>query len=431
MPGSILGMFKASDFTAGNRPNDWRSRYLFLEPNGMAPLTALTSRMRSESASDQEFKWQTKSYQSQTAAVTGRFTDTGLSVAYTSGGVKGDTLYMRMAEASAEHFRSQHEVLLRDASHLDVDVRAKVTTVVRNGASSYIGVKLLEADDNGAATDLSDCDTAIVIGNINPEGGALPDAITYNPVEWVNYVQTFRTPLDITRIARRTQIRGGNEYAEKKRESFQYHMKEIELGLVWGIKTKELGSNGAYEYTTQGLVDMIRENVPLNTSDYSRDSNFSGQNWITGGRKFLNTYFERMVREGGQTRLVFCGTGALLGIDELANVHGYQKLEPMQIEFGLRVTQWVMPVGTFYLYTHPLFSQQDTMRNSMLVCSMEDMIYKHIDDTDFYECPEKQVSTNGQRLDKTVEEWLTDCGVEIHFPSKFGFLQGVGLDNVV
>ncbi len=39
-----------NSFVAGERPLDWRTGILLLYPNGMAPLTALTSQMKKNTA---------------------------------------------------------------------------------------------------------------------------------------------------------------------------------------------------------------------------------------------------------------------------------------------------------------------------------------------------------------------------------------------
>lgn len=91
------------------------------------------------------------------ASVTGVYTDSGLSVAYTSGGVEDDDLYIKMAQADAAKFRKNQTVVLRVSSDYDTDVVATVVLTTLNGASSYVRVNLEEDDDNSSLTDLSDC----------------------------------------------------------------------------------------------------------------------------------------------------------------------------------------------------------------------------------------------------------------------------------
>ena len=45
---AILGLRGSGDFTADERPKNWREMILYLNPNGEAPLTAFASLLKSE-----------------------------------------------------------------------------------------------------------------------------------------------------------------------------------------------------------------------------------------------------------------------------------------------------------------------------------------------------------------------------------------------
>ena len=179
---AFLGMRGTGDFTvSGQRPKNWREMILYLYPNGDAPLTAILAKMASEKVDDPEFNWFTKTLSQQAGAITGIYTNSTLVTAYVSGGVKGDTLYVKMAEADLADFRIGHQVLLRSTTDITVDKNAKVTGRTAAGASSYLTVVLLEAD-NASGADLSDANRVLVVGNINSEGAGMPTSISYDPV---------------------------------------------------------------------------------------------------------------------------------------------------------------------------------------------------------------------------------------------------------
>lgn len=50
----FLGMRGTGDWVVDQRPKNWREQILYLYPNGMAPLTALLSKMKSEKVDDPE-----------------------------------------------------------------------------------------------------------------------------------------------------------------------------------------------------------------------------------------------------------------------------------------------------------------------------------------------------------------------------------------
>lgn len=432
---AFLGMRGNGDWVTDQRPKSYRESILFLYPNGMVPLTAILAKLKSQSVDDPEFNWWTKSLATQAAAITGVYTDAALSSAYTSGGVVGSILYIKMAAASVAEFRIGHQVLLRDASDFTVDVNAKVTGKQTAGAASYVQVKLLEADDNSLYShDLSDADRILIIGNINEEGAAMPNAIAYDPVKLYNYTQIFRTPLSITRTARKTKLRTGDQYKEAKREALELHSIEMEKAFLFGQKLETTGSDGKPERTTQGIINCLRENVPANISDFSLDATYDGKAWLDdgGGEAWLDAYLELVFRYGSGDKLALCGSGALMGMNKLAKAGSHFTLTPSTKSYGIKVLEWVTPFGTINMKTHPLFSLEPSLRNSMLILEPANLSYRYIDDTQFYaEGAAKQAApgTNSGRRDGTVEEFLTEAGLEMHHPSTMMFLNGLGRDN--
>jgi hypothetical protein len=434
----FLGMRGTGDWATDQRPNNWRETILRLYPNGMAPLTALMSKMGSEKVDDPQFYWWTKKLATQSATITAGeiYTDVALSAAAGDTGVAGDTKYVKMTAANVTQFRVGHQVLLRDASDYTVDVNCIVTAVQENGASSYIAVKLLEDDDNSTLGGISDVDTVLIIGNINAEGAAMPEAVSYDPLKWNNYTQIFRTPLEITRTARKTRLRTGDAYTELKREALEMHSIEMEKAFMWGIATENTGSNGKPERTTMGLVPAINgAGTPAGGTSgtvnaYDLNTDYSGQTWLAGGEDWLDEQLEIMFRYGQRDKLAFCGSGALLGINRLVKNVGQYTFTPATKSYGIKVVEWTTAFGTINLMTHPLFSYDATTRNSMVIFEPKNLKYRFIDDTSFYKEGEKQ-NTGYTRVDGTKEEFLTECGLEYHHPAGWGYLNGVGDDNAL
>ena len=427
----FLGMRGTGDWATDQRPKNWREVILYEYPNGSAPLTAIMSKLGSEKVDDPEFNWWTKTLPTQAADITGKYTDAAMTSAYASGGVAGSVLYIKCSEADAGHFRAGHQVLLRDVSDYDVDVNAKVLAVQKNGASSCITVKLLETDTATAQShNLSDADRILVIGNLNAEGATMPEAVAYDPTKIYNYTQIFRTPLDITRTARRTKLRTGDAYKEAKRECLELHSIEMEKAFIWGVMTENIGSNGKPERTTRGLVNIIKTYASANVNDYRLNTTYSGDTWVSSGEDWMDYYLELIFRYGKGQKLCLAGSGALLGLNKLAKTYGQYTFTPQTKSYGIQVVEWVTPFGTISIKTHPLFSYEEANRYSMVIYEPENLKSRIIDDTSFYAEGEKQ-NTGYTRRDGTNEEYLTEIGLEFHFPSGWGYLNGVGQDNIV
>jgi hypothetical protein len=293
-------------------------------------------------------------------------------------------------------------------------------------------VRLLEDDDNSPTTDLTTCDTFKIIGNINPEGGEMPDAIALNPSKVYNYTQIFRTPLSITRTARKTRLRTGDQYQKAKSEALEMHSWEMELAFLWGIRTENIGDNGKPERTTMGVINFIRQYAAANCDDYTLNATYAGQDWEVGGEEWLKAMLEQIFRYGAEEKLCLCGSGFLLGVDALASYNGYLNIAPGAKTYGMQIRQWVTPFGTIHMKTHPLFSYDATTRNMGVLLEPKEMTYKYIDDTAFYGETSAKTHPEGygnRRLDGTNEEYLTECGLEFGLPQKCAVLNGVGLDN--
>jgi len=431
----FLGMRGNGDWVDGQRPKNWRQKILKLYPNGQAPLTAMLSMMGSSRVDDPEFNWWTQAMSAVGGAVAGIFTTAALDTAYAGGGVAGDTVFVHVTDSSVfSRVRQGHQILLRDASDYRVDVNGKITNVVRGADYEVYSVKLLEADDNSADHDLSNCDTFKIIGNINPEGGEMPDAISLDPTKVYNYTQIFRTPLSITRTARKTRLRTGDQYQKAKAEALEMHSWEMELAFFWGIRTENIGDNGKPERTTMGAINFIRQYAAANCDDFTLNTDFAGQTWAAGGEAWFKAMLEQIFRYGADQKMAFVGSGALLGIDALAMAGGQVNLVPGAKTYGMQVREWVTPFGSIYMKTHPLFSYDVTTRNMMVILEPKELGYKYIDDTDFYGESSAKTHPEGygqRRIDGTNEEWLTECGLEFGLPQKCAVLNGFNQANTL
>lgn len=429
----FLGMRGTEDWGTDVRPKNWREMILYLYPNGQAPLTAMLAKLSSEKTNDPEFNWWTQTLASVSVSITNVYTDVALSSAYGGSGVEGDTLYVKMDQDDAKKFREGHEVLFRYSSDSTLDCVGKVTSRTLNGDNSFISVRLLEDDDNSSqGNDISNADKLLLIGNINSEGAEMPEAISLDPQKFYNLTQIWRTPLSITRTARKTRLRTGDAYQKAKREALEMHSIEMEMSLLFSIRTEKTGANGMPERTTMGLIPAIRSESPANISDYRLEDDYAGDSWLDSGEEWLDNFFERLSRYGSGLDgiLAFCGSGAVLGINRLAKSGGQIQLQPTTTSYGLKVNTWTTPFGDIALKQHPLFNHESTLRNAIMLLKPTNLKQRIIDDTDFYAEGEKQ-NTGHNRIDGTKEEYLTEMGLEYHHPETMGMLYGVGQDNTL
>jgi len=434
----FLGMRGTGDWTDSDmRPKNWRQKIFQLYPNGAMPLTAIMSMLSEESTDDPQYYWWNQDFPSQGGDITAGevYTNVGLSSAYASGGVAGQTVYVKMAEAVCKEFRAGHTAILLDQSDYSMTVIGIITTRVLAGASSYVGFKLIEADDNsyGAANTMANADRILIIGNANEEGAEMPDAIAYDPVKLYNYTQIFRTPLEITRTAKKTRLRTGDAYKKAKREALEMHGIEIEKAMIFGERYESTGDGGKPIRLTRGLLRSITTKsamVTPGTYDFSAATAYSGKTWVESGEDWLDDMCEDLFKYGATERFGLSGSGAIKGINRLVKNLGQYVFTTQTKSYGIKVTEWVTPYGTIYLKSHPLFSHEASFNNTITLFEPKNLVYRYVDDT-FFKRDDGERKGGQTNRDGTKDEYLTECGMEQHNEKAHMFLAGVGEDNAL
>jgi len=425
-----LGLRGTGSWVDGQMPRNFRDGILFLYPNGMAPLTAMLAKLKSSKTDNPKFEWfeQTLPVQGGSFTATDVYEDAAFSDnTWGATAAAGTLCHVKVAAAVAQEFRIGHIAMLRDASDVSADIRGKVTDVNLNGASSRISIRLLEA---ATAAKLAAHDYVCVIGNSNPEGGVIPDTISYDPNALYNYTQIFRTPMEITRTASLTRLRTGDAKKEMMRQALELHSIEMEKAFWFGLRSLGTGSNGQPERTTGGIIKWIQDNASTNCFNFYTDSDYDQKTWVAagGGMDWLNESLEQVFRYGRPEKLAFCGSGALLGIQRLAETFGSINIIPGQTKWGINVRTWETPFGTIHLKTHPLFSYNAMDRNRIVLIESENLVERYITQTKLKKDNGEDVA-GWQAIDGTKQEYLTETGLEIHHAHTFAILDGVGLDN--
>lgn len=436
MATTYSGLRSTEDVLSDQIPESWRGMILLQDPNGDTPLTAMSSLMKNEKIDSYKHNWWEK--QTQTRYVsTSLFTnvDLGVGNAASGGEAAGTVLYAKVAQADAGHFRPRHQVRLIDESNPSSMVNAIVIGEPQlNGASSYVPVQTLEADDNtllAGTTCLDNCDKIQVSGSVNPQGSGMPVPVGYAPTQYENVTQIFSNSLVLTRTLMQTKLRTGDAYQEAKREALHYHMLDMEMAFLWGVKKESYGTNQQPQNTTMGLIEFIRTYGSSNVSDYRYDSEYNNTTWAVGGQSWMEDLFEQVFRYGSDRRLVLCGGGALRGVNKLAQTYGDISIEPGQTDFGLSVRTWHTPFGTLDFKVHPLMNHTDADRYSAIIIEPGNLKYLYLQDTMFKQDKtyDNNDSSNGNAVDGKAELWLSEAMLEMNFPNTCGYLMGIGQDN--
>ena len=428
----VSGLFGTQDWQADQDPEHWDTVIAMYGPKGTAPLQAIFAAMGSASIASKDINWFERITATMRGAITGIYTTPTLAVAYTSGGVSGTQLHVKMSADDAAQIRAGQLLLLRDASISINDHVVLVTAITKDGANSFATTTLLETDNNGSteSVDISDADVFMIIGNANAEGGSTPANLSRIPTKFENQTEIFWEPLRLTNTALVTDLRTDpGTLAEKQAETFERYMIQKEWANIFGVQSTTYDADGEEIRTMDGILTAIRANTS-NLFDYRRDTDYSGDSWKQSGYDFLQANLEVLGRRGTNRKVAFCGGISLLGMTQLAETYGDIQLNPRSTEFGLDVVTWITPGFTIDLVRHPLFVQEATLRHAMLVLEPQYLKRKVLRPTKYLVDPNRDRGGEGA-IDGIVEGWREECTLKYENIDSMGFFSGVGNANAV
>jgi hypothetical protein len=400
---AIQGLRHTGNFAANERPENWREGLLMLYPNSAeaakAPLTALTSAMKTRSVNDPVFHWWEKELDDRRIALAADLTtsNTTITVASRASTLKeGDVL---MAEQTGEIMW----VTQNPTSDTEI-------IVARGIGNSGTGVVL---DYDGANINYN----LLVVGSAYEEGSMAPSGINFDPTERSNYTQIFRNTLEMTRTASKTKLRTTDQVKEAKRETLELVGIDMERAFWFG-KKHATTKNGKPARFTAGVRDQINSLAPSNIKTWSGAITMD----------LLEAEFLNIFKYGSSEKMMIGGNRALLTIGQVLRKNADWQITSGEKEFGMKVTRITSPFGELVFLAHPLFTQSGGgadiattgsypgLSASAAILDMAQIGYVHLEGDDLrYEA---DLKSNG--LDGMKSGYIAECGVELfHAKSHF------------
>jgi hypothetical protein len=462
MAAYILGLTSAESYDT-HRPKSVRRKVFHMYPNGAAPLTGLLTLLKEESTDDPEYKWYEDRYEERKSisavisttvcfyktvvisTATWTTADGDLTMAVATTGAA--TIYgVKVADATM--FRARN--VIRFKPYLAAAAYGEAIGVIVEGGvdetNNRIAFRCIKtttaidydhANNTGISVD--------VIGSAYAEGSLdVSDDQTSYPVQFSNYTQIFRKPFKMTGTAARTALwyDKSGPYKEKSKKASLDHMTDIERTFIFGEKTLFTGNgNDEPERTMGGVLWYLREYEKVNstyrggsclvatlpTDENKRIIDFGAYTTQVGYLtvRRLNDLYERWFRKTNDTvreKLLLCGNGFLNYVNQL--YFGSAALNsnlPMTSTFGMDVQAHRTPFGTVYYKTHPLFTQNSVLNYSALGCDVHLAKYTYMEGRDTTLLKKREPNDADYRKD----EWLTECGLELHFPEAHMFFTGI------
>lgn len=392
---AIQGLRDTSNFVADQRPKNYREGIMLLYPNGSAPLTALTSMMKTRRVDDPEFYWWEKEMDNRRVALAANIASTvqptiqvaskALSI------VEGDIL---MVEQTKE--------LLYVTQDPGSDTVIPVTRGFAGSTAATVTYNAAGINPN-----------IVIVGNAFEEGSLAPTGVNFDPNKAYNYTQIFRKTLEITRTAAKTRLRTGDAVKEAKRECLEILSNDLERAFWMGKK-----------------VSTVRNGKPLHTMD-GVDTFIAVQNQFTANgagatMEDLEGWMKSFFDYGSSEKMGFCGNRALLTLNQIVRKNTTWQIVSGLKEAGMNVSRLICPFGELVLKTHPLWNQMAggttggtayAGRESQLtVLDMSALTYVTFMDDDI----KYQADLQQNGLDGMQSGYIGEVSLEVHFPKAHG-----------
>lgn len=392
---ALPGMKSTADFSADERPRNWREAILRLAPRNQATLFSLTAMMKSERTTFPEFTWWEEPLFMYTFTLSGDITAGDTTIPLVSGGLRlkpGDTL---KSGATGEVLRV-----------ISVVSDTSITVERARGAGGTPAGTAAAIDTPVGGSGTADA-TLIFIGSAYREGAPRSVGTSTAPTKKYNYTQIFRDPVEITRTAQQsTGFLGGDPFANDKQRTAHKHALGIERALWFSSRYETLESGQPIRYTG-GITDFIPAANIYDAGGTLQMSELLGQ-------------FENIFKFGSGEKVAFGSVRLMTLIAQLVNLNGGIQLEPGGTkEYGIDTRRIFTPAGTLRFVEHPAFSATPYLQNDLFVLDTENLRYRHLQDTTYL----RNRQENG--VDGKADEFLTEAGLEVQHGTTHYWLRNV------
>jgi uncharacterized protein DUF5309 len=295
-------------------------------PMGDAPLFALTSMMRTETAVQFQHGYFSKSmiFPSVVLSAQAAATDTLLNVGSTANIIPG--MLLRPDGASTE---------LMLVLGVIGTTQLQVQRGVGNVAPAIIPISTL----------------CIQVGNANEEASSRPLAVSIQTVLQNNYTQIFRNTWAVSGTAEQTRmIVGEGNVGESKMDCAALHSSDIEKGIIWGQKFLGMRNNQLF-HTMDGVLSIVGAQAGANVVTLGATTTFTQLE--TAIDPVFNVRTDQMV---GNERVMFVGGVARRVLNNIFRLNSSYFVEDGQTSYGLQFSTAKLTRGVIRIVEHPLLN---------------------------------------------------------------------------
>ena len=383
----IAGLRGTGDWSTDERPKDFRESILFYNPNGTAPIFALTGKAGKKTVTDPQFFWWSEPNTLWRGLTSGAMlsTDTTVTLAAStdptnttpgnlwSAGThlkQGDLLYIEPATDGPQFGQGFQEIVQVDTVLSDTQF-----TILRGAGGT-------------TAAAIPSGNFLSLIGSAFAEGTGAPRAVTRNPIKYTNFTQIFKDTYELTGTVTETFARTGDPWSNDKKRKMFDHARAIEEAILYGVPSESVGANGKPMRTMGGLRQFFPgSTVAANTVGPSNTTV-----WQIGGTAGSNTpptpttvfslldaiepVFD-IDTEGGDTRIAFMGNQAVVELNKVLQSSTNLRINfSQEIKiYGLDFKELILPRGRLLIRSHPLLSRHPLYKKSGFILDFASVKY--------------------------------------------------------
>ena len=398
---AIAGLRGTGDLGPDERPKDFREGILWFNPNGEAPIFALSARAGKRVVKDPEFGWWNEGnalvrLRVSVAAVasdTLLTVDTADPTDTTLGANYGTATHLKPGDIlMVEPLTSASESALFAPEMVEVDnVLSDTQLTVKRGAGGSTPGNIAQ---NAYVT---------LIGSAYAEGTGAPKPVARNPIKFYNYTQIFKNTYELTGTLDKTKLRTGDAWSNDKKRKGYDHSRDIELSILFGRRSETVGENGKPKRTMGGLRTFIpAANTTIFATATTPDSLIDAVapvfDYNTGA---------------GDTRIMFVGNQAAIELGKIfnaaTNIH-INASERVKV-YGIGFQEVLLPQGRLLIKTHPLMSRHGIYKKSAFVIDFEALKWAPLEGRD------TKARDDVQAEDEDVRRgyYMTEAGIEVGY----------------
>lgn len=246
-----------------------------------------------------------------------------------------------------------------------------------------------------AAASIADDAILMVLGDANREGASLPTAITREPVEKVNYTQTFREPVSLTETEAATDLYPeGGDMKTKREIALQVHKRKIERAFLFGEPKEDTSTYSTPVRATGGLAYFITSNV-TNAGGALTETEF--EDWVASAFK------------KGERKMGFLSPLVSSAVSYWAK--NKLQMAPKDKVYGIAISEYVSPHGSLKFTTEKMLADNSTWNGYSFIVDLDKIGYRYLAGNGINRDTKLRPNRQAAGDDMIAEEYLTECGL--------------------